>query len=126
MSGRNPGPAKTCVAAAAIAAFVRVKYSSGSGEELVVTTAGAGEQSISVSKEAASAAGDPISIDLNSGGKTMLVTTDGAYAAGTEVYGVASGKVGTTGTPGAKAWILLQPSTADGSQVEAKFNRPEA
>lgn len=124
MSQTKPGPAITCVANGAITRGTRVKFSSRSNDSIVVATAGAGERSIGIAKESAADTGF-VSVELYAPGKTMTVITASNYAAGSDVYGAASGKV-QSGASGAKCFMLLEASSGDGAEVEALWLAYEA
>ncbi len=106
----NPGFELNCIAGAAIAPGLRVKWSSGK-----VVLAG-DEACIGVAKTRAYADGDPIVIyDIKCPG-TLPFVASAAIAAGAAFTSAASGKV-ATGTGGNEDYgVAITAATADGGQ----------
>jgi len=124
MSSTNPGPGLTCIASGAITRGTRVKFSSASGDDTVVVVAGAGERSIGTALKTV-ADGEKLGVELAGPGKVVTVVALSNYAAGSDVYGAAAGKV-QSGASGAKCYMLLEASTADGAEVKALWLAYEA
>jgi len=124
MSSTNPGPGLSCIASGAITRGTRVKYSSVSGDTVVVAVAGAGERSIGRALKSV-ADGEKLGVELCAPGKVVTVVTASNYAAGSDVYGAASGKV-QSGASGAKCYMLLEASSGDGAEVKALWLAYEA
>ena len=101
--------------AVALAAYVRVKLTSG-----LLVVAGVGDAAIGVTL-APSAISAPASVRLANGYGTALMVAGAAITTGAEVYGIAGGKVddavAATG-PGAPVGVALEAATADGDVIE--------
>lgn len=107
------GNTKSFKAAGAIPQFARVKLSAAD----TVDVAGAADIEIGVAEVAAFAAGDDVPVRLRTAAGTYKMIAAAALTAGAEVYGDASGKVGTTNTNPAIGQTL-QAASGDGSIVE--------
>lgn len=101
---------RSFIAAAAIAAAIRVKVDS-SGNAAV---AGATDAAIGTTEHAV-ASGDPVTVKLYA--PTLLATASEAITRGNQVYPAASGKIAATGTT-ALNLVALEAATADGDQIE--------
>lgn len=97
--------------ATALAAYVRVKVSSG-----LLVVAGATDAAIGVTIHAA-AIGAPCTVKLFNAPGTFACIAAAAITAGNAVYPAASGKVTATGTT-ALNYIALEAATADGDVIE--------
>lgn len=106
---------KVFTATNALEAFRRVKLSAASGT--AVEYAGAGESFIGITQSKVEA-GDPVTVKLLSSENTYKVTLAKDVAAGTALYGAASGKF-SDAVNGNQQGTLLEASSADGDVVES-------
>lgn len=113
MSQYCNGNVKSFIANGAIAQFARVKLTAAD----TVGVAGAADVEIGVAEVAAFKAGDDVPVRLRSAAGTYKYIAAAAIAAGAEVYGDASGEVGTTNTNPAIG-TALQAASGAGSIIE--------
>lgn len=112
MSRQIEGAFASFVAAGALAAFTRVKLTTGGK----ITNAGSEEDSIGVTQNSAAADGDMVSVKLINAGGTFMVKAADAITQSAAVYASASGKVDNAGTK--VTGYALEASTADGDIIE--------
>lgn len=114
--------AKAFVATSAVSLYERVKLTASSGT--AIERAGAGEAGIGtvVAIEgggASAAAGDDVTVWVDSLGGSVKVKAAGAFSAGATLYSAASGKVDDTAAAGYKILgTACAAATADGDIVE--------
>lgn len=101
----------------ALAAYRRVKRSSGSGSSVVY--ADANEACIGVT-QAAAASGESVTVRLLSDAGTFKVTAAGAFSVGDKLFPAADGKVDDDNTAGGPAeFVALEAASGDASIIEA-------
>lgn len=121
MAVYNHGP-KTFTATSAVSLYERVKLTSGSGT--AIEQAGAGEAGVGTvigieGGGGSAAAGDFVTVWLDSLGGTVKVKAAGAFSAGASLYSAASGKVDDATAEGYKILgTAAAAATADGDIVE--------
>ena len=99
----------------AIAQYARVKLDS----DGKVTTAGLTDKGIGVATRATFAAGEDVTVALNSKPGTSKMIASEALAAGAPVYSEASGKVQDTAQATAfLVGVAMEAATADGDVIE--------
>lgn len=113
MSQFNIG-SKAFIAGEDLEAYRRVKLSAGSGTQ--VEYADAGEAFIGITA-AKAVAGEMVSVDLKTTGRTFKVTAAGAITVGGSFYGAADGKISAT-VSGSIQGVVLEESGSDGEIVE--------
>lgn len=115
MSQYDDSGYKTFECDEAIAKFARVKLDS----DGKITTAGLADKGIGVATRETFAAGEPVSVKLNSGPGTCKMIASEALDAGATVYSEASGKVQDTAQATAfQVGVALEAATADGDVIE--------
>lgn len=103
---------KAFTCGAAIAQYLRVKFSSGK-----MAAAGAADLSIGTMEEASFADLDVRPVRLRSAMGTRKMVANGAITQGAPVYGAASGKISATVGPCPEG-IALEAAAADGDVIE--------
>lgn len=118
MSQREDSGFKTFEADAAITIYDRVKFES----DGKITTAGLAERDIGTAQQAAFAAGDKITVKLNTAAGTHKVRVSEAVAAGAILYTESTGEVQDTDQATAFVWgVALEAATAADDVIEAMY-----
>lgn len=109
-------PVRSFIAAADLAAYVRVKLNATKDQ---VALAVAGDDCIGITEKNAKA-GEAVSVRLKNSQGTVMCLAGGAFAYGATVYGIADGKVDDVSNAGANKVVgtALQAASGDGSVVE--------
>lgn len=114
MATWNDSNVITEYAAAAIAKWLRVKYTA----EHVVNVAGVADRHLGVAFAPAFAANDPIPVQLSNKSGTQKYVANAAIAANADVYTAAAGKVGAAATGAFLIGKARHAVTGDGQIVE--------
>ncbi len=115
MSSFNDNGYRTFECDEALTQYARVKLDS----DGKITTAGLTDKGIGVATRATFAAGDTVSVALDSKPGTCKMIASEALAAGATVYSEASGKVQDTAQATAyQVGVALEAATADGDVIE--------
>lgn len=118
MSQQTESNVKAFTAGEALAAYRLVKLESGSGTSVVYADEIDGNKSIGVTQQACADTG-VVPVALKYGGRTFMVTADGAMTAGDEIFPANDGKVSNVATGKVRIGRTLETATADGDIVEA-------
>ena len=118
MSQQTEGNIKSFVSAEALAVYRIVKLASGSGVNVQYADEADGVNGIGVTQKGVAISTD-VAVALKFGGRTFMVTADGAITAGDEIFPSDDGKVSNVATDKSRIGRALETATADGDIIEA-------